>query len=180
MKINRFIFQYLLVALAMFCATSLNAGEPAHDSIDKAIARGDLKDVKLQLKLYPDRAKKGAHPKLTPLHQAILRKKGDIAKLLISAGADVDLADSSKRTPLHLCVDRDLPEVAAALLESGAKPNEWDKAGWTPLHNAAAKNRLEVTKVLVAGGADLTVLSERGGTPLHEAAASAETELIQY
>jgi len=149
-------------------------------TIDEAIAQGDLQDVRLQLEFYPERANQGTHPKLRPLHQAILRQKTEIAKVLIEAGADVNAADPSKRTPLHLAVDRNLPEIASKLLEAGAKPNEWDKAGWTPLHNAAAKNRLEVAKVLVSGGADVDALSERGGTPLHEAAASADAELIRF
>lgn len=177
MKITRRILHLCFV---LFAATTGCAEEPKYQSIDEAIARGDLQDVQLQLEAYPERAKKGKHPKLAPLHQAILRKKVEIAKALIAAGADVDQPDASKRTPLHLCVDRNLAGVAKALLAAGAKPNEWDKAGWTPLHNAAAKNQLEMSKVLIKGGADLKVLSERGGTPLHEAAASADSKLIQY
>lgn len=180
MRVRSSIIRLLLVVGVLTTTACSSGGEAKYETIDEAIARGDLQDVRLQLKAHPERAKQGKHPKLAPLHQAILRKEGEIAEVLIAAGADVNAADPSKRTPLHLCVDRNLPEVAAALLKAKAKPNEWDKAGWTPLHNAAAKNRLEMTKVLLAGGADLKVLSERGGTPLHEAAASADAELIQF
>ncbi|MGB0742980.1 MAG: ankyrin repeat domain-containing protein [Opitutales bacterium] len=180
MKISRRILCLFCAALTVVLTATVWAEAPKYDSIDDAIARGDLQDVKLQLEAFPERAKQGKHPKLAPLHQAILRKKTEIALVLIAAGADLDQVDGSKRTPLHLSVDRNLPKVAAALLKAGAKPNEWDKAGWTPLHNAAAKNRLDLVKVLVGGGADLKVLSERKGTPLHEAAASADADLVQY
>ena len=167
------------IACALITATSVYADTAQYDTIDEAIARGDLEDVKLQLVEHPERASKGKHPKLSPLNQSILRKKDKIALVLIASGADVNAPDSSKRTALHLCVDRDLPTVATALLKAKAKPDEWDKAGWTPLHNAAAKDRLAIAKVLIDGGANPKALSERGGTPLHEAAASGSAEMVQ-
>lgn len=167
-----------LFLLLTFVSTTLAV---KYDTIDEAIARGDLEDVQAQIAAFPERIQKGKHPTLAPLSQAILRKQSEIAIALIEAGADVDVLDNekSKRTPLHLRVDRNLPVVAKALLKKKAKPNEWDKAGWTPLHNAAAKNRLEITQVLLELGADPHTLSERKGTPLHEAAVSASPELVK-
>ncbi len=152
--------------------------EPRYETIDESIARGDAEDVQRHLRADPSRAQKGKHPSLTPLHQAVLRKRHEIAVLLISAGANLDKADTSRRTPLHLAVERDMPETITILMSSGADPHLRDKAGWTPLHNAAAKNRLEVAKALIAGGADTMILSERGGTALHEAAASGGPDLV--
>ena len=170
----------LVSLILMFMSVSATLAVK-YDTIDEAIARGDLEDVQAQIAAFPERIQKGKHPTLTPLNQAILRKKEEIAVVLIDAGADVDTIDNdkSRRTPLHLCVDRDLPLVAKALLKKKAKPNEWDKAGWTPLHNAAAKNRFKITEVLLEGGANPKILSERKGTPLHEAAVSASPELVK-
>lgn len=155
-------------------------GVSKYETIDEAIARGDLQDVKSHLETDPQSADKGKHPKLKPLQQAILRKQEKIALFLIDAGADVNIKDSSKRTTLHLAVERNLPDVAAGLLKAKAKPDELDKGGWTPLHYAAAKNQLGMVKVLIEGGANPSALSERGGTPLHEAAATGGPEIIRH
>jgi len=146
--------RFILSLSLSLAAPLLCAAVSQYSSIDQAIARGDLAEVQLQLAAHPERAMKGEHPKLSPLNQSILRKKVEIALVLVKSGADVNQPDSSKRTPLHLCVERDLPKVAIALLNANAMPDEWDKAGWTPLHNAAAKDRLAIAKVLIDGGAN--------------------------
>jgi type 1 glutamine amidotransferase len=152
---------------------------PRYPTIDEAIARGDLDDVRLHLKLRPESAQRGKDAGLTPLHQAILRNRTEIAMLLLDAGANVDARDRSARTPLHLAVERGNLALVQALLARRARPNERDRNGWTPLHLAAAKDRVPLVRALLAGGADLRTLSERGGTPLHEAAPSGSTDLIQ-
>jgi type 1 glutamine amidotransferase len=156
------------------------AATPAYQTIDEAIAKGDLNDVRVHLGLNPQCANKGARDtSRRPLEQAVLRNKTEIALLLLESGADPNSVDASRRTPLHLAVERNNPAVAAALLKAGAKPNERDKDGWTPLHHAAAKNQLATAKAILAGGAEAMTLSELGGTPLHEAAASGGAEIIR-
>lgn len=157
-----------------------SAAKPKYETIDEAIAKGDLADVKLHLATNPESLSKGGKPtSRTPLEQAVLRNKTEIALHLIAAGADPNVANASKRTPLHLAIDRNNPEIIAALLKAGAKPDVLDSTGWTPLHYAGAKNQLETARALLAGGANPMTLSELGGTPLHEAAASGGPELIQ-
>lgn len=148
-------------------------------TIDEAIARDDLTEVARQLEADPERALKGAHPRMPPLHQAILRKRSEIAKALIEAGADVNAVDSSDRTPVHLAVERNLSGLIPALAEAEAKLNELDSVGWTPLHWAAAKDQLEVANALVAAGADVHARTSRGGTILHEAASTGGAEMVQ-
>jgi len=160
--------------------TSTVAATPAYQTIDEAIAKDDINDVKLHLAQNPESLHKGGRPtSRPPLEQAVLRNKAAIATLLLESGADPNTANASKRTPLHLAIERNNPAVVSALLKAGAKPDAQDQAGWTPLHHAGAKNQLESAKALLAGGANPMVLSELGGTPLHEAAASGGAELIQ-
>ncbi|MCE2861882.1 MAG: ankyrin repeat domain-containing protein [Opitutaceae bacterium] len=150
-----------------------------YPTIDEAIARGDLDDVKTHLKQNQEAARKGKDASLAPLHQAILRNRTEIALHLLDAGASPDTPDRSSRTPLHLAVERANLPLVEALLKRKAKPDELDKMGWTPLHHAAAKDKLAIAKALVAGGANAKALSERGGTPLHEAAASGGAEMVK-
>lgn len=164
-------------------ATGVEAKRPANSTyptIDDAIAKGDLEDVKRHLSANPESLNQGGKPDARPpLEQAVMRNKTEIALFLIESGAETNLVNSSKRTPLHLAIDRNNPVVIAALLKAGAKPDLRDASGWTPLHHAAAKNQLETAKALLEGGANPMTLSELGGTPLHEAAASGGKEIIQ-
>jgi hypothetical protein len=155
------------------------APAPATQTIDEAIARGDLADVRLHLAANPASLHQSSDKARSPLAQAVLRNKTEIALLLLESGAKADDQDAAQRSILHLAVERNNPLLVAALLKSGAKPDVRDKAGWTPLHHAAAKNQLESAKALLAGGANPMVLSELGGTPLHEAAASGSAAMVQ-
>lgn len=148
-------------------------------TIDEAIARGDQDDVKAHLKLDGTRAHRGKDEALTPLHQAILRNRQEIAVLLLGAGANPNQPDRSQRTPLHLAVERNNLPLLEILIAKKVALNERDKIGWTPLHHAAAKDRLALARALLKGGANPMTLSERGGTPLHEAAASGSAEMVQ-
>ena len=152
---------------------------PRYPTIDEAIARGDLDDVRLHVKNTPESVHRGKDAGLTPLHQAILRNRNEIAVLLLDAGASVDAPDRSARTPLHLAVERGNVALAQTLLARKAKPNERDRTGWTPLHHAAAKDKVAIARALLDGGANAMTLSERGGTALHEAAASGSAEMVQ-
>lgn len=163
----------LLLALAPLSAA------PTYQSIDDAIAHGDLADVRLHLAANPASLQQGRDKTRTPLAQAVMRNKTEIALLLLESGAKPDALDGSQRSILHLAVERNNPALLAALLQAGAKPDLRDKDGWTPLHHAAAKNQLASAKALLAGGANPMILSELGGTPLHEAAASGGAEMVQ-
>lgn len=160
--------------------TTTIAAKSTYTTIDEAIAKDALDDVKLHIAANPDSLNKGGRANSRPpLEQAILRNKTAIAVFLIESGAALDGAEGSPRTPLHLTIDRNNPTVLSALLKAGAKPSPPDQAGWTPLHHAAAKNQTENAKILLGAGANPMALSELGGTPLHEAAASGGKELIR-
>ncbi|MBI5692560.1 MAG: ankyrin repeat domain-containing protein [Verrucomicrobia bacterium] len=167
------------VAVPVSGVSSEVAAMPKYPSIDEAIARGDLADVKLHVNLQPASARTGKDAGLAPLHQAILRNRNEIALFLLDSGASPDTPDRSSRTPLHLAVERGNVALVQALMARKAKPNQLDKMGWTPLHHAAAKDRVAVARALLDGGADPKTVSERGGTPLHEAAASGSAEMVQ-
>lgn len=152
---------------------------PLHASLDEAIARGDAADVRRHLDYNPASVNGSERSRLRPLHQAILRRRLDLARVLLERGADPRLADSSARSPLQMAVERGDVALVDLLLNAGAEVNVRDKAGWTPLHHAGAKNQLAIARRLLESGADARLLSELGGTALHEAAVGGGPELLQ-
>jgi len=153
--------------------------EPIYSTIDEAIAHGDVDDVRRHIAADPTRAMGAAGARLNPIHQAILRRKPDVAAILLAAGADPRKPDSSGRSPLHLAVERGDAGMVSLLLKAGADPTVRDRRGWTPLHHAAAKNQIEIARLLLDAPTDPNILSELGGTPLHEAAASGSVALVK-
>ncbi len=159
----------------------LSVVEPlvVYKTLDEAIARNDLEDVKRHLAADPSILNKPGRGNLTPLHQAIMRKREDAVELLLEAGADPNIVTPGKESALHLAVDRGLTRSAGLILEAGIDFSIRNKGGWTALHLAGAKNRNAIMKLMIEAGADVNLLSELGGTPLHEAAVGGDAELIQ-
>ena len=112
-------------------AVGLSAAAPAatasYGTIDEAIAKGGVEDVKKFIESNPKILQGEGGTKLAPLHQAILRRKTAIALFLIGRGADVNAPDNAARTPLHLAVERNDRAVLVALLDGKAEPVRRDR-----------------------------------------------------
>ncbi len=151
-----------------------------YQTIDQAIALGDLEDLQRHIANDPEIINRPGRGSYTPLHQAILRKKGDIVSSLLRQGADPNITTKSKQTALHIAISRSDEAASLAVIAAGADLRLRDGNGWTPLHLAAAKNKLDLVTLLIGHGADITLLSDAGGTPLHEASVSGSKELIEF
>lgn len=142
---------------------------------------------------------------VSPLLLAILNANWDLAKLLITAGADVNQWDIFGEAPLLTAVDlrqridggrasidptnttRGLA-VVNLLIERGADPNmqllfkpanvrgTTFTRGVTPLIRAAFNGDLEVVKILLAHGADATISTADRQTPIHAVLAGRAAE----
>ena len=73
---------------------------------------------------------------LTPLLFAARQGCVECTRLLVEAGADIDLPDPKNVTPLFLAIDNFNFDVAKLLIEAGANPNKWDWLGRAPLYSA--------------------------------------------
>ena len=113
----------------------------------------------------------------TALHVAAAAYRPDIAKTLVSSGADVGARNRRGAEPLHYASDgqpgsdRWNPGAQTATLEcllrAGADPNARDKSGVAPLHRAVRTRCAAAVSVLLAHGADPRVTNSTGSTPLH-------------
>jgi ankyrin repeat protein len=73
---------------------------------------------------------------LTPLLFAARDGKAESARVLLSAGADVNIVDPDRHTPVILALMNGHFDVAAVLIQHGADVNMEDKVGRTALYAA--------------------------------------------
>ena len=121
----------------------------------------------------------------TDLHWAAIMNAVEVAKVLITQGADVNAKDEDGWTALHWAAEGNAFEVAEVLIAHGAdvnaKNNAWHGGddGDTPLHETTGGNAVEVAKLLIAHGADVNAKGELGGTPLHETTRGDSVEVAE-
>jgi uncharacterized protein len=83
-----------------------------------------------------------------PLHSAVAADHTMIAKMLLEAGALVNVAQQSGVTPLHSAAQNGNIELLIVLLEAGAQVNVRMEGGKTPANLAAEKGFTEIAKIL--------------------------------
>ena len=116
----------------------------------------------------------------TPLHWAIQDGHTDIAKLLISSGANVNDKDSEGFNPLLLACSEGHLETVRLLVKHGAKVNtQTIHEKMTPLHAASAWGKVDVAKELLDNYADPSIKDSAGATPLDYALMYNHKELVE-
>ena len=92
-----------------------------------------------------------------------------VAKVLVDAGADVDIKDDTHGcTPLHLAASNNHLAIMKLLLSNGAMVDAQDKRGFTPLLMAATEDYFDAVRLLVEHGANVSLpVGQQGMTALH-------------
>lgn len=83
-----------------------------------------------------------------PLHAAISSNFDEIAKMLIEAGAEVNVLQSSRTSPLHIAAQNGNIEMLILLLENGALVDIKNDFGKSAADLAAEKGYTEIAKIL--------------------------------
>ena len=99
---------------------------------------------------------KGADPNIPsengynvyPLHSAVAANNADITKILLEAGAEVNISQSSGLTPLHSAAHSGNIELLILLLEAGANTLAKTEDGYTPADMAYTSGHIEIAKIL--------------------------------
>ncbi len=167
-----------------FLVESVTEGEGLSDAATESsiadAARGD--DIEAVRALIADGADvNAAHGDgMTGLHWAALNGNGEMARLLIDAGAMLEAATRlGAHTPLHVAAKEGHGEVVAILAEAGADPAAATETGATPLHFAAASGDARAVTVLLDHDAAVDAREpEWGQTPLMFAAALGRTDAV--
>jgi ankyrin repeat protein len=106
------------------------------------------------------------------LHHATLKKNGNIAKLLIEKGANVNAVSRDGDNPLNGAILSGNIEIVELLIKAGANVNAVNATsvnGYTPLYRAISEENNNIAKLLIEKGANVNVASANGYTPLHRA-----------
>lgn len=124
-----------------------NSGRgPASDPMMVAVQSGDEAMVRM---LAEKGAKIDSPKKLAgPLHYAVLRRRPEMVKLLVSLGAAIDSLDDRDNTALTLAAKNGQTEVVQYLLSKGAKTGIPDIDGLTALEHARKQGHQEIIKLL--------------------------------
>jgi ankyrin repeat protein len=105
--------------------------------------------------------------------------KGEIAKLLLSRGANVDAETKNGITTLRSATQKGYAKVVEVFLEHNANVNCTVQTHITLLHIAARKGHTDVVKVLLKFGAIIDSKVKNDSTPLHIAARKGHTEVVK-
>jgi cytohesin len=100
-----------------------------------------------------------------------------VVELLLTAGADVKLADLAGFTALHCAAMRPEPEFVQALLSNGADVLAQTRTGDTPLHFAASLGSPASVELLLKKGAKVGKVNRFGNSPLFLSAAGGKLEI---
>jgi hypothetical protein len=125
--------------------------------IHEAARNGDVKKVELLLKEQPNliSSKEDKYGQ-TPLVIAAFNNRLDVAKLLLTKGADVQIQTNNGSTALHLAAAKGNLEMVKLLLEHKALINALDRDGWSPMHSALTYGHQDVADFLSEkGGKDI-------------------------
>lgn len=118
--------------------------------------------------------------KIIPLISAIQRRNIEMTRLLIEAGAEVNVKDDAGYTPLLMAIEKGHGEIVKTLLQKGADIYQ-KRDEWGPLMYGVKTGNLEIIKLLLEQGADIEQRAEIDGvTPLIIAAREENMEVIEF
>jgi len=167
---DRFARILFLTCIVLFSAMDVVAFPQVENCLNPLINAIHKPDLRLAEKLISARLgldEVACMEATTPLIAALSSGYPGIAKAIIIAGANPNLADHNGSTPLHAASFKCYSEIVSILLSYGAKVDRTDKDDSTPLVDAAYQcSRSDVVRLLLRAGANKNKRTRQGQTPL--------------
>ncbi|KAM9831797.1 uncharacterized protein ankrd24 [Neosynchiropus ocellatus] len=113
-------------------------------------------------------------------HLSVSRGRIDCLEVIITHGADINVADGAGLSALHLAAKYGQMECLKRLLQERLAVDCRDSIARTPLHHAAISGCLSCTEILWDFKAELDLQDEEGSTPLILAAQMSRVELCVF
>lgn len=164
-----FIALFILFTLVAVCSAS---------EIHTACTAGDLDRVKAILAEEPNALTAPDENGYSPLHKASYSGQLELARWLITQGADVNAVSNAHSTPLHGAAFYGHPEVVRLLLEAGTDPSTANDYGWIPLLAAAGGLKWDVVDILIENGSSITTVNVDSNSIGHYAAIGNNPEML--
>uniref|UniRef100_A0A672TDH5 Histone-lysine N-methyltransferase EHMT1-like n=1 Tax=Sinocyclocheilus grahami TaxID=75366 RepID=A0A672TDH5_SINGR len=102
-----------------------------------------------------------------PLTWATENMNLEQVKMLISAGADVQIRDKEENVCLHWAAFSGCDKIAQLLLDKRSDLHAVNIHGDSPLHIAVRQNQLDCVMLFLSRGADVNLKNKDGETPLN-------------
>ncbi|KAF5658588.1 CAMK kinase [Fusarium heterosporum] len=134
-----------------------------YEELSFALRSRNVQAVKLRLQRNPNIVMEF---EWTPLLLSAAYGNVELAKFLITNGADIFATRDKGNTPLHVCASVGHQAVGRLLIENGANIEARTGTGYTPLQVAAHKGHEPVVRLLVESGAKIEEKDEYGRTSL--------------
>jgi len=136
-------------------------------TIHNMAANGDIEGIKKELAKGVDVNLAEPNFGFTPLMNAVIGKRADVAEFLLKRGAKINKPDQAGMTALAWSVNHDSLECFRLLIRKKAKVEAKDSIlGKTPLLNAVSANNPEYARTLIAHRANVYAKTKNGETTL--------------
>jgi len=113
------------------------------------------------------------------LFHAASEGHGEIAEVLIKAGAKVDEQPRGRATALCTAAFLGHKRVVEILLAAGANVNASKEGGWSPLIEASRQGHTDVVRLLLAHGADVNGKVVDGNTAMSWARTKGHRDIVE-
>ena len=150
-----------------------------NDGIFEYFINDDIESIKNYIESGYDLNTQDNIGHYTALIYAAKNNKIKITKLLLNAGADLNLKDFDGHTALTRAAQNNNIGIVKLLLNSGVDFNEKDNNGNTALIWAISNNNIEIVKLLLNAGIDFNNQNDDGNTALLIAATGDNYEIIK-
>jgi len=171
----------VLVAIVAVWAF-VNIIESKDEKLLEAINSDDLQAVQKLIEKHPELLntmirRKGKRPDIYPLNYAIYRKHREIAKLLITKGADPTVCESTYKGPIHWAALWGYEDIISLLIKQGANPN--GRTGSSAHAPIGESKNAKIAMLLIGFGADVNFTNKDNSTPLHRTAPFGKTDVAE-
>lgn len=117
-----------------------------------------------------------------PLWHAVWNNDGEMVRLLIRYGADVNQKFKAKKAGiscLHIASQEGFLNIVQILVENGAGVDEKGAGNQTALRVAARNGRTDIVKYLMEKGAEIDTRGDDQATPLEAAAGKGHMDIVE-